>query len=181
MTGTRFRGRLWVLAARDGGLIADIDTDQIYHNTFLHITDFREMGRFALGNLEGWRDFPERVRKGDILLAGRNFGAGSSRQQAVDCFKALGVALILAPSFGAIYFRNAVNSAFPVLSGPGLEAAASGGFLQTGDEIEADIRTGSLVNLTRTEDLALNPMSEVQFAVWRAGGLFGFARSSDWS
>jgi 3-isopropylmalate/(R)-2-methylmalate dehydratase small subunit len=181
MGETRFQGRLWVLAAPDGGLIADIDTDQIYHNAYLHVTDLREMGRFALGNLEGWGDFPERVRKGDILLAGRNFGAGSSRQQAVDCFKALGVALILAPSYGAIYFRNAVNSAFPVLSGPGLEAAVSAGLLQTGDEIEADIRTGSLANLTRKADLALNPMSEVQFAVWRAGGLFGFANFSDGS
>ena len=111
MPDTSFQGRIWVLANAEDALIEDIDTDQIYHNAFLHITDIDGMGRYALGNLEGWKDFPDRARPGDILIAGRNFGAGSSRQQAVDCFKALKTGMILAPSFGAIYFRNAVNSA----------------------------------------------------------------------
>lgn len=175
MTGTSFQGRLWVLTDEGSRLIEDIDTDQIYHNAFLHITDIERMGRYALGNLEGWKDFPDRAQPGDILVAGRNFGAGSSRQQAVDCFKALKTGMIVAPSFGAIYFRNAVNSAFPVMAGSDLAALVGRGDMQTGDEVKIDIRTGEARNLTRDSSFALTPMSEVQFAVWRAGGLFAFA------
>lgn len=102
-------GKIWVLLDREGKLIENIDTDQIYHNAFLHITDISKMGQYALGNLEGWKDFPQKANPGDIIIAGRNFGAGSSRQQAVDCFVSLNIGLIIAPSFGAIYFRNAVN------------------------------------------------------------------------
>ena len=127
MRETVLRGRVWVLAGADGRLIEDIDTDQIFHNAHLHITEISQMGAFALGNLEGWKDFPEKARPGDILIAGRNFGAGSSRQQAVDCFVALGVAAIAAPSYSAIYFRNAVNTGFPVLRSGGLEQAAAEG------------------------------------------------------
>ena len=131
----------------------------------------------AFGNLEGYRDFPNKARPGDIILAGRNFGAGSSRQQAVDCFKALGIGMILAPSFGAIYFRNAVNSAFPVLSGPRLTEEAEGNRLMTGDEIELDVRSEEGRNLTRNVMFPVTPMSDVQYQIWRSHGLFGYART----
>ena len=121
MAKTTNRGRVWVLRGPSGKLIEDIDTDQIYHNAYLHITELAEMGRYALGNLEGWKDFASKALAGDIVVAGRNFGAGSSRQQAVDCFIALKVGAFIAPSFASIYFRNAVNSAFPVLRSDGLE------------------------------------------------------------
>ena len=166
------RGRVWVLAGADGRLIEDIDTDQIYHNAHLHITDIAQMGAFALGNLEGWKDFPQKARPGDILIAGRNFGAGSSRQQAVDCFLALGVAAVVAPSFSAIYFRNAVNTAFPVVRGEGLEELAAGGRLRSGDEVELDLAAGTGRNLTRGETLRLAPMSAVQSEIYEAGNLF---------
>ena len=108
-------GKIWVLLDQSNKLIEDIDTDQIYHNAFLHITEASQMSQYAFGNLKGWKDFSKRARPGDLLVAGRNFGAGSSRQHAVGCFISLKIGLILAPSFGAIYFRNAVNSGFPVL------------------------------------------------------------------
>ena len=116
------QGRAVVLLDARGRVIEDIDTDQIFHNAHLHITDIAQMGPLALGNLEGWKDFAKESREGDILIAGRNFGAGSSRQQAVDCFIALKLGAVLAPSFSAIYFRNAVNSGFPVLKINGLDA-----------------------------------------------------------
>ena len=106
MSAEIIRGPVWVLLDKDGRPIEDIDTDQIFHNAHLHITDISQMGRHALGNLEGWKDFPQKAKPGDIVVAGRNFGAGSSRQQAVDCFIALKTAAILAPSYSAIYFRN---------------------------------------------------------------------------
>ncbi len=170
------RGRVWVLVGATGRLIEDIDTDQIFHNAHLHITDLAQMGPFALGNLEGWKDFPQKAKPGDIVVAGRNFGAGSSRQQAVDCFVALGIAAVMAPSFSAIYFRNAVNSGFPVVRAKGLERAVEAGFLRSGEEIEIDLKTGMGRVAGREGDLAVEPMAAVPFEIYRAGGLFAYGR-----
>jgi len=153
-------------------LIEDIDTDQIFHNAHLHITEISQMGAYALGNLEGWKDFSQKVKPGDLLIAGRNFGAGSSRQQAVDCFLALKVSAILAPSYSAIYFRNAVNAGFPVLRTDHLEKVVADGFLRSGDEIEIDLQTGQGRNLTRNVSLPIEPMSRVQSDIFQAGTLF---------
>ena len=109
-----FQGRVWVLRDQHG-LIDDIDTDQIYHNSYLAVTDMSEMGKYALGNLRGWEHFAGEAKNGDIVMAGKNFGAGSSRQHAVDCFISLGISCILARSYAPIYRRNAINSGFPVL------------------------------------------------------------------
>jgi len=176
MGQTVIRGKIWVLADKGGKVIEDIDTDQIFHNAHLHITDIAQMGPCALGNLEGWKDFPNKVRAGDIVVAGRNFGAGSSRQQAVDCFVARKVRAILAPSFSAIYFRNAVNSGFPIVRLTGLEALVAEGRLRTGDEIEVDLVTGKGRNLTQGFDFAAESMSAVQLDIYRAGDLFKFGK-----
>ena len=169
-------GRVWVLTDRRGRLIEDIDTDQIFHNAHLHITEKAEMAQFALGNLEGWTDFSLKAQTGDLLFAGRNFGAGSSRQQAVDCFLALGIRLIAAPSFGAIYFRNAVNSGLPVLNGPDLGDRVGRGEIRTGDSVRIDMRSGAGLNLTLGGEFAFQPMSGVQRDIWSAGSLFAYAR-----
>jgi 3-isopropylmalate/(R)-2-methylmalate dehydratase small subunit len=170
------QGRLWVLKDNSGKLIEDIDTDQIYHNAYLHITEISEMGRYALGNLEGWKDFSSKAGQGDILVTGRNFGAGSSRQQAVDCFSALGLSLIIAQSFGAIYFRNAVNSGFPVLKCPDIEKLVEKGILKTGDRAEVNIQSGKARNTTTGISFEVEPMSQVQRQIYEAGGLFSFAK-----
>ena len=169
-------GKIWVLLGEKGRLIEDIDTDQIFHNAFLHITELRQMGQYALGNLGGWKDFPGKTGPGDIIITGRNFGAGSSRQQAVDCFKSLQTGIIIAPSFGAIYFRNAVNSGFPVMKCSKLVDLIASGLLKTGDEIRVNIRTGEGQNLYRKEALFLEPMNEVQYNLWEAEGLFSYAK-----
>lgn len=168
-------GKAWVLINRDGVLIEDVDTDQIYHNAFLHITDRSQMGRYALGNLSGWEDFSKKATPGDILIAGRNFGAGSSRQQAVDCFVSLGIALIIAPSFGAIYFRNAVNSGFPVVCCANIKDLVKKGSLISGDEVEVDLCSGKGSVRNRAVFFQAKPMSEVQYAILRAGGLFNYS------
>jgi 3-isopropylmalate/(R)-2-methylmalate dehydratase small subunit len=170
-------GRVWVLIDGSGRLIEDIDTDQIFHNAHLHITDISQMGPYALGNLEGWKDFPKKAGPGDIVVAGRNFGAGSSRQQAVDCFIALGVAAVLAPSFAAIYFRNAVNSGYPVLRGRNLGALVAAGTLASGVRIGLDLETGEGTVLASGTELGLEPMSGVQRDIFRAGDLFAFGQA----
>jgi 3-isopropylmalate/(R)-2-methylmalate dehydratase small subunit len=179
MSGFVFTGNLWVLKDETGNLIEDIDTDQIYHNAYLHITEISEMGQYALGNLEGWKDFPSKVKPGDMLVAGRNFGAGSSRQQAVDCFAALKVSMILASSFGAIYFRNAVNSGFQVLRVPGIEKLVEKGILKTGDEVEVNIKSGRAKNMTTGDSFEVEPMSSVQRQIYEAGGLFAYAKKME--
>jgi 3-isopropylmalate/(R)-2-methylmalate dehydratase small subunit len=176
MNNSVFRGRIWVLADEKGHLIGDIDTDQIYHNAFLHITDLSQMGEFALGNLEGWKGFSQEAKPGDMIIAGRNFGAGSSRQQAVDCFIALGISLIIAPSFGAIYFRNAVNTGFPVLRCEEVEQLVAERKLETGHELEVDILTGQGLNISLDQPFRAEPMSAVQHEILEAGGLFAYGK-----
>jgi len=177
MAGSILSGRVWVLLDRDGRLIEDIDTDQIYHNAHLHITDIAKMGEYALGNLEGWKDFPRKVRPGDLLVAGRNFGAGSSRQQAVDCFISLEIAAILSPSFGAIYFRNAINSGFPVLRCPGVKQLIDSGILETGDEVKVHFQSGEAQIVNKNVSFHIFPMSEVQYDIFRAGSLYNYGKA----
>lgn len=177
MEQTRISGKIWILSHPGGSLIEDIDTDQIYHNAFLHITEIAKMGEYALGNLEGWKDFPNKAQPGDIIIAGRNFGAGSSRQQAVDCFIALKISLIIAPSFGAIYLRNAVNSGFPVLKSPEIERLAQEKRLATGDQIQVDVLSGECTNKTKNVPFRVLPMSDVQYSILHAGGLFRYGKT----
>lgn len=170
-------GRIWVLTDSKGRLIENIDTDQIFHNAHLHITDIEKMAEYALGNLEGWKDFPQRARPGDILVAGRNFGAGSSRQQAVDCFVALRIGTILSPSFGAIYFRNAVNSGFPVLRAPDIAQLVEVGKLVSGDEVHVDLLSGKARIIGKNLSFRIIPMSGVQHEIYKAGGLFNYGKT----
>lgn len=107
-------GRVWVIQKDN------IDTDMIYHNRYLPITTISEMGQYTFGNLKGYERFAKEASKGDIVVVGKNFGCGSSRQQAVDCFKALGICVIVAESFGAIYERNAINSGMAILVADGI-------------------------------------------------------------
>jgi len=176
MRETTLRGKIWVLLDKTGKLIENIDTDQIFHNAHLHITDVSEMGPYAFGNLEGWKDFSKKCGEGDLVVAGRNFGAGSSRQQAVDCLIALKVGAVIAPSFSAIYFRNAVNSGFPVLRIKNLEAMVTSGKLKTGDLVEVDVKSGGGTNLTQKLLLRAEPMSVVQSEIYTAGNLFEYGK-----
>ncbi|MCD6330871.1 MAG: 3-isopropylmalate dehydratase [Thermoplasmata archaeon] len=163
-------GRVWVLE-KDGKLIDDIDTDMIYHNKYLHVIDKKEMAKYAFSNLEGWQDFPEKAKKGDIIIAGENFGCGSSRQHAVDCFIALGIEAIIAKSFGAIYKRNAINSGLAVLECKEIDKAA----LKNGDVIEVDFLTGDILKDGKLVAKA-KPMSKVQAEIYKAGNLFEYAK-----
>jgi homoaconitate hydratase family protein/3-isopropylmalate dehydratase small subunit len=155
---TRLRGRV-ILVPRD-----NVDTDMIFHNRHLAITDLAEMGRHAFGNLPGFTGYAATAKPGDIVIAGGNFGCGSSRQQAVDCFRALGTALLVAKSFGAIYERNAINSGFPILAADLLSAG-----LADGMEIEVDLVSGEVV--VPGGRLRVEPFSPVQLAIYRRGGL----------
>lgn len=157
-----FEGRVWVIKEND------IDTDMIFHNRHLTITKEEEMGQHAFGNLKGYENFAKEAREGDIIITGKNFGAGSSRQQAVDCFKALGVSVIIAESFGAIYERNAINAAFPILTSDRLTELE----IQTGDKLYVNLENGALKNRSNNKVLQTDPFSEVQMEIYNKNGLF---------
>lgn len=166
-----FAGRVWTITDNNNRLIPDIDTDQIFHNAYLHITDINQMGQYTFGNLEGWKDFHTKARPGDIVIAGPNFGAGSSRQQAVDCFKALGVKLIIAVSFGAIYKRNAINSGFPILIFEEAGKIITGNKIANLANVEVDLLAGELANRDTGEKFRLMPFSKVQKDIYEKGSL----------
>lgn len=157
---TTVKGRAWVIRQDN------IDTDMIYHNRHLTVTDPGEMKQYAFGNLDGWEDFSKKVRPGDIIVTGKNFGCGSSRQQAVDCFKALGVSVIVADSFGAIYERNAINAGLAVLC-----ADVLGTGIDDGEDIEVDLESGTVTRIAASERIQGLAFPEAQLAIYRRGGL----------
>jgi 3-isopropylmalate/(R)-2-methylmalate dehydratase small subunit len=162
---TVLRGRAWVVRDENGAPIDSIDTDMIFHNAHLALTDVAQMGQHAFGNLPDWKDFPRRALRGDVVVVAENFGCGSSRQQAVDCFASLGIALIIGESFGAIYERNAINQGFPILA-----ADLVGTDLADGQEIEVDLATGR-IRLASGREIAGAPLSPVQMEIYQRGGL----------
>jgi len=165
-----FKGRTWILT-REGKLIDDIDTDMIFHNKYLAITNIADMGQYAFDNLEGYRDFAKRAQPGDIVITGQNFGSGSSRQHAVDCFAALKVSCVAAQSFGAIYKRNAINSGFPIITIKEIDLAQ----VKTFDIIEMDTDAGTIKKGGKIVG-RLEPLSTVQKDILKAGNIFEYAK-----
>jgi 3-isopropylmalate dehydratase small subunit len=155
-------GRAWYIRKDD------IDTDMIFHNRYLAITDIREMGPYTFDNLKGYEDFAKRAQPGDIVVVQKNFGSGSSRQQAVDCFLSLGIQAVVAESFGAIYERNAINAALPIVTYSSLDRLE----LEEGDTIRINFETGEIHNLSKKTAIQGDPFSEVQLEIYRNGGLF---------
>ena len=156
-------GRVWIIKKDD------IDTDMIYHNRYLTITDIKEMGQYSFDNLKGYEDFAKKAKPGDIIITAKNFGAGSSRQQAVDCFMSLGISCILAESYGAIYERNAINAAMPILTyNPEKLAALE---LQDGDKIKVDMTDGKVTNLKNNKTAEIDKFTDVQIQIYKNGGL----------
>ncbi|MBN1651847.1 MAG: 3-isopropylmalate dehydratase large subunit [Bacteroidales bacterium] len=159
---TAIEGRVWYIKEDN------IDTDMIFHNRYLAITDINEMGQYTFDNLKGYEDFAKKAKAGDIVVVTKNFGSGSSRQQAVDCFKSLGVQAIIAESFGAIYERNAINAAFPIMTYQSVDDLQ----LEDGDLIKVNFETGLITNKTKNKQVKANPFYEVQLEIYQQGGLF---------
>ncbi|MCK4349704.1 MAG: 3-isopropylmalate dehydratase [Candidatus Krumholzibacteria bacterium] len=152
----------------------DIDTDMIFHNKYLSITEIEKMGEHTFETLDGYEEFASSVEKGDIIISGGNFGCGSSRQQAVDCFIPLGVSLIVTESTGAIYKRNIINSGFPFLEIPGIKNAG----IEEGEILEIDFEKG-MIKRENGEVIEAAPPTSVQLDICRAGGLFAYSGGDD--
>jgi 3-isopropylmalate/(R)-2-methylmalate dehydratase large subunit len=171
---TVIKGRARLITTPKGSLMDDIDTDMIFHNKYLSITDIEKMGAHTFETLEGYEGFAASVEKGDIIIAGGNFGCGSSRQQAVDCFISLGVSLVVTQSTGAIYKRNIINSGFPFLEVPGL--ADQG--IEEGEMLEINFEKGT-IKREKGGTVQGEPPTSVQLDICRAGGLFAYSGGDD--
>lgn len=164
MTGEfKLRGRV---AARLGD---NIDTDVIYPGRFLNITDREKTAEhlFELAHPE----IRSRIRPGDFLVAGKNFGCGSSREQATAAIKYAGVGAVIAASFARIFFRNSINLGLPAVVSP--EAAAA---LQEGDEVEVDLTGGVITRLATGEKFTAAPLDPRAAELLAAGGLVPFLK-----
>ena len=161
-------GRMWILDDDD------INTDVIYPGKYTYeLFTPDEMAKHALEDFDP--EFAGKVEDGDIVLAGRNFGCGSSREQAVSCMKYAGVAAIIAPSFARLYYRNAINQALHVIVCPDAAdyARENKDDLQLKDA-EIDLGKGSIRLGGR--DFSFTPMSGKALEIFEAGGLAPYTK-----
>ncbi len=140
----------------------DIDTDAIAPGRYLKF-EIAEVARHSMETIDP--GFASRVRKGDIVVGGRNFGAGSSREQAPEALKHLGVSALVAESFAGLFYRNAINLGVPAL------VCAQAKRVHAGDDIELDAVSGRLANRTTGETLQCEPIPEFLMQLIRDGGL----------
>ena len=147
----------------------DVNTDEIIPARYLNTSDAQELAAHCMEDAD-----PGFVRKkapGDLIVAGRNFGCGSSREHAPLCIKAAGLSCVIAQSFARIFFRNSINIGLPIFECP--EAAASA---QEGDEIVVDMEGGTIQNMSRGERFAVAPFPQALLDIIQAGGLMSFVR-----
>ncbi|MHB8770568.1 MAG: 3-isopropylmalate dehydratase small subunit [Syntrophales bacterium] len=143
---------------------ANVDTDQIYPGGYLDLTDPEEVARHAMERVDP--EFVKEVAPGAVIVAGTNFGCGSSREHAAVALKAAGVAAVLAESFGRIFYRNAINLGLPLVVCPGIA-----GLVKRGDRVRVEMGTGRVVNETTGAVAAAQPLSPTVMAILAHGGV----------
>jgi len=146
----------------------DINTDVIFPGKYTYtVTDRKEMAKHALEDLDP--EFVDKVKPGDVIVAGANFGCGSSREQAATCIKEAGVGAVVADSFARLFFRNAINEGLPVI-----ELKGATGKIEAGETVEIDLETGKLKVKSGEYEFPALP-AEVMGIV-DAGGLLPYAK-----
>ena len=146
-----------------------IDTDQIIPAQYLVTTVPKELALHCMETPDP--DFVKRVKDGDVIIAGINFGCGSSREHAPIAITGAGVSCVIAKSFARIFFRNAINLGLPVLESP---EAADG--IEAGDEIDVDLATGTIRNLTTEQVFKAKPFEPFMMEIIEAGGLVEYTK-----
>lgn len=156
------RGKVWKFGD-------DIDTDAIIPARYLNTSDPLELAKHVMEDAD--REFPSKVRQGDIIVAGKNFGCGSSREHAPIAIKAAGIQAVIAKSFARIFYRNAFNIGLPIFES--VEAAED---IREGDEIEIDADTGIIKNLTKGREYKAKPIPPFMQELIGAGGLIEWVK-----
>lgn len=146
----------------------DINTDDIIAAKYLVSTDAQELGKHCLESIRP--DFVSKVNVGDIIVAGKNFGCGSSREHAPLAIKGCGIQAVIAKSFAGIFFRNAINIGLPFLE------SAEAGDIQEGDSLEIDLSGGIIKNLTQNKTYSAQAFPEFLEGIITAGGLINYIK-----
>ena len=150
----------------------NVDTDVIIPARYLNTSDHKELASHCMEDLD--KDFTERVQKGDIMVAGDNFGCGSSREHAPIAIKASGISLVIANTFARIFYRNSINIGLAILECP--EAVAN---INDGDVVEADLDNGVIYNKTTKKSFKTQPFPEFIQKIIQNGGLIETIKKCD--
>ena len=162
---TVIRGKSWKFGA-------NIDTDQIIPAKYaIYSLDEKELGKHAMEGVPGHEGWAPGVTQGDILVAGSNFGCGSSREIAPVATRGAGISLVIADSYARIFFRNAINMGYPILQSP---QAAEG--VEEGDELEVDLEEGIVRNFTKGDEYRCEAFPEFMNELLHMGGLVPWVR-----
>jgi 3-isopropylmalate/(R)-2-methylmalate dehydratase small subunit len=146
----------------------DVNTDDIIPAKYLNSTDAKELGRHCLENINP--EFSKKVSAGDIIVAGKNFGCGSSREHAPLAIKGCGISVVIAESFAGIFFRNAINIGLPFLE------SADAGKINDGDLLEIDLASGIIKNLSQNNSYATQAFPEFLQEIVKVGGLMNYVK-----
>ena len=157
----RFKGKVWKF--KD-----DVNTDEIIPARFLSTQDPGELGAHCMEDIDA--GFSKKVSKGDIIVAGKNFGCGSSREHAQIAIKGAGISCVIAESFARIFYRNAINVGLPILE---IDSISE---IQEGDYLEVDLDKGVLLNLSENKEYSAQPLPGFIQEIIKAGGLLKWIR-----
>ncbi len=152
----KFKGKVWKFND-------DVNTDEIIPARFLNTQDPRELGEHCMEDID--KDFSKKVSKGDIIVAGKNFGCGSSREHAQISIKASGVSCVIAESFARIFYRNAINVGLPILEVKNTRD------LQEGDYLEVDLDKGIVMDLSENKLYEAKALPKFIQEIIKSGGL----------
>jgi len=160
----KIEGKIWKFGS-------DIDTDAIIPARYLNQSDPKELAKHAMEDERP--EFPQQVRGGDILLAEKNFGCGSSREHAPLALKAVGISCIIAKSFARIFYRNGLNLGLPLL-----ESSEAYETIREGDRVRVNLTTGEIFDLTQKKKFFAKPIPAFMQELIRDGGLIRHLRKS---
>ncbi len=159
------RGRAWKFGD-------NIDTDQIIPAKYaIYSLDEKELGKHAMEGVPSREGWAPQVQAGDIMVAGSNFGCGSSREIAPVAIRGAGISLVIADSYARIFFRNAINMGYPILQSP--QAAEA---VEDGDELEVDFEAGVIRNFTKGDEYSSEAFPKFMNDLLRMGGLVPWVR-----
>jgi len=145
----------------------NINTDVIYPGKYLVFTQPEEMAKHVMEGLDP--EFPQKIKDYGLVVAGKNFGCGSSREHAPQSLKYAGCKCVLAESFARIFFRNAINIGLPIIECKGIYSKTD-----NGDKLQIDMERGIIKNLTKNEELKFKPFPEFLLKIFKSGGLIEY-------
>ena len=160
----KFEGRVWKFGDH-------VDTDLIIPARFLNVSDEEELAKNCFVDLRP--DFAGKAQVGDVIVAGKNFGCGSSREHATWAIKGAGIRVIIAKSFARIFYRNAFNIGLPLL-----ESEQASDALEEGDQISVDLLTGKIRNQSKDQHFSAKPIPDFMMEIIHAGGLVNHLKKS---